>query len=70
VCPHHPAAMGTSKVEDLRNRDASEVLERLQVLRNTTGRKIKKKPPVQSEHFTVQGVWNPALPVVDVKVTL
>jgi hypothetical protein len=62
--------MGTTKVEDLRNRGVEEVAERVQVLRDTTGRKIKKKDPVTSKHYSVQGVWNPTVVTSSVKVTL
>lgn len=66
----HVSAMGTTKVEDLRNRGVDEVAERVQVLRDTTGRKIKKKDPVTSKNYSVQGVWNPTVVTSSVKVTL
>ena len=40
------------------------------VLRNTTGRKITKRPEVVSKNYSVQGVWDPTTTTSNVKVSL
>ena len=55
---------GQSKVLNVDNKNVSEIGLEVQRLRNSSGRKMTRfKEPVKSETPSLQGVWNPAVPI-------
>ncbi|CCG84476.1 protein of unknown function [Taphrina deformans PYCC 5710] len=64
--PHsHPIVRGTyingrEKVICVRNMDESEILQKCELLKNSSGNKLKRRRhPVESSNESVRGIWSP-----------
>jgi len=53
---------GVNKVCDLRNKSPNQILDLVELLRNTSGHKVTQfKVPVVSKKPSIQGMWQPGV---------
>jgi len=51
---------GREKVICVRNLDAGQILKKAEILRDASGKKLKKvRHKVESENTSVRGIWSP-----------
>ncbi|KAH7488394.1 hypothetical protein PRIC1_007490 [Phytophthora ramorum] len=71
----HPVLIGDyvtneRKVSDIKNQDIPFILDQLERLRNSSGRKMTHiKKPVISKRPTIQGIWQPDLDFPEFKIS-